>query len=599
MARVYLSSFRRLLLPLILIGFGCVPVQASDTYVVVPQLVVGDGWSSDLFITSQDAMQAEDLVLSFFATGSGAPMPVTTNLGLGDTFQFSLEGGESRAIRVTSPDPLQVGYAVLRIPQRVSVRATLFVRWRDGEATVTQLGVPGQDPAYCFSFPVEYDPSKQVSMGVAVVLPVQGTPPASSQNLVVSLIDQAGALVRTSIVNLPPGGHIARMLNEEELFPGLTQFTGNVVVSGIVPFNALALRVEGTVLGSVGVNGGPIVRPFMVGPAIVEVETNDTLPQAMQLTAPARVSSGLRAPGDVDFFHFDGKSGEVITVLTDTRGMSSSADTVLTLLDPDGAVIATNDQNGLLFCDDSFLQTVLTRDGSYAVKVEERGKWGGTFFRYDLHLQTSESESPALTSMTPDTLALGSIVDVTISGTNLAGTRSLQFSDSEGITVTDLDASATQITARFAIWAGAFPGRRTVRAVGGGVSTEVSFTIIPASAPGKTPTISSLEVTAPVFVENWADIHVAFDFADPDGDILWINANPDPNARILFMTTCGDMALTGPVLKKAGQTSGTISFTLRMVGYSTGNYTVNMQLLDAAGNGSNILTFETTAWECQ
>jgi len=604
MRRCEWSSFRRLLflLLLLLIELGPAIAQAGKSFVLVPQLAVGDGWSADIFVTNQDSIRAEDLSISFYATETGVPLAVSTNLGDGPAFQFDLEGGTSQAVRVMGTGGLQVGYAVLRFPERVSVRTNLFVRWQTGGETVTQLGVPGQAPSHCFSFPVEYDPSKQVNMGVAVVLPVLDTTMTDPHNLVVSLIDQAGALFRTAVVTLPPGGHLARMLNENELFPGLTQFTGNVVISGSVPVNALALRLEGTVLGSVGVNSGPVVRSFMVNAsATAEVEANDGPAQAMALTAPAHIAAAIGAPGDVDYFGFTGQSGEILTALTDTRGMASDVDTVLTLLGPSGTALATCDENGLLSSSDSFVQAVLPADGTYQVRVEERGSRGGASFGYKLHLTTSIPESPTpnpvLTSITPDTFALGSTVDVIVTGTDLQGVGDLLFSDAEGITVTNQQITPTKITARFDVWAGAFPGPRTLRVARGGFSNELTFTIVPASVAGKTPTISNLVVKTPVYVENWVDIHIAFDFTDPDADIRYVATDPD-HARILFASACGSFAETGPVLNKGGQTSGTLSFTLRLTDYRSGNYTINLQLIDAAGNGSNVLSFVVAAWEC-
>ena len=786
MGRNGLSWFRRSFLLLLLIGLGSAITLATDAYVVVPQLAIGDGWSSDVFVTNQDAARADNLTLSFYATGTGVPLAVSTNLGNGASFQFSLEGGASQTVRVTTAGSLQVGYAVLRFPESRSVRTTLVVRWKTGGATVTQLGVPGQEPSDCFSFPVEYDPSKQVSMGVAVVLAVLDTPLTGSHSLVVSLIDQAGAVVRTAVVNLPAGGHLARMLNESELFPGLNQFTGNVVVSSAVRINALALRLEGTVLGSVGVNSGPIVRPFMVNTsAIAEVETNNTIPQAMPLTAPARVSAGMGTSGDVDCFRFTGTSGDIVTVLTDSRSLVSGANTVLTLLDPSGAVLARNDQNRLLLCNDSFIQAVLPQAGTYAVRVEESENRGGPSFGYELHLRTTGSTAavgpsitqlsptsghqgdafglsifganlgdvtgisftpatgiqltgmmtgnptsvsvavriaadaatgtrqvsvtspagtsgslpftiqsttspvpsitslspnsavagtsfdlvisgtnlgdvtsvdfspesgvvvldaapertatqvkvpvmlidaapgvrqvavtspggtsnllpftilsapppPSLISITPDTFTLGSTVDVTIAGNSLDGIGPLQFSSDQGMTITNQQITSNQITARFQIAPKAFPGTRTIWVARGGVSNSLSFTIIPASRPGHTPTISNLSVGTPVFSQGRANISISFDFVDLDGDIRDVD-DPDAGAWLLFTGPCHE-GLTGSFLNRSGQTSGTISFTLGIYGYSTGNFTVNMQLIDAAGNGSNILTFQTTAWMCQ
>ncbi len=52
---------RRWLLPILLMlsGWLCSSlVLATDTYSVFPQIAVGDGWSSDIFLTNRDKTTA-------------------------------------------------------------------------------------------------------------------------------------------------------------------------------------------------------------------------------------------------------------------------------------------------------------------------------------------------------------------------------------------------------------------------------------------------------------------------------------------------------------------------------------------------------------
>ncbi len=85
---------------------------------------------------------------------------------------------------------------------------------------------------------------------------------------------------------------------------------------------------------------------------------------------------------------------------------------------------------------------------------------------------------PAITAVTPPRAAPGQTLVVTIVGRNLANTTGLQFSPADGITVTDLAASAKTVTATISVAWNVTLGARTMAVLtGAGASNAVEFTL--------------------------------------------------------------------------------------------------------------------------
>ncbi|MDP2996423.1 MAG: hypothetical protein Q8N47_02970 [Bryobacterales bacterium] len=85
---------------------------------------------------------------------------------------------------------------------------------------------------------------------------------------------------------------------------------------------------------------------------------------------------------------------------------------------------------------------------------------------------------PRLTSLNPATAPAGLPVNLTVTGTDLAGITSLRFSPSAGVTVTAVRATATQATTTVYLSSLATPGVRQVSVSGPqGTSNSLAFTI--------------------------------------------------------------------------------------------------------------------------
>ncbi|HXK60159.1 MAG TPA: hypothetical protein PLP42_09715, partial [Acidobacteriota bacterium] len=206
-----------------------------------PQLAVGGGaaggFSCDFFITNQGIRAVDGVILRIF-DNNGAPLVVQTqDFGATSTMEFNLAAGETRVIPITGGDAVVEGYAVLQCPRLSPVRSTVVVRAQTGGVVFTQLGVPEQHPFSHFSFAAEVRPG--IGTGLALV-----NPAPSAQDLVISLIDQAGTLQGTKILTLQSGHHLALFLDDPRLFGAGLNFTGTATVSGADHFGLLALRLE-------------------------------------------------------------------------------------------------------------------------------------------------------------------------------------------------------------------------------------------------------------------------------------------------------------------------------------------------------------------
>jgi hypothetical protein len=154
------------------------------------------------------------------------------------------------------------------------------------------------------------------------------------------------------------------------------------------------------------------------------------------------------------------------------------------------------------------------------------------------------------------------------------------------------------VTASVTIASTAATGARQVTVTTpSGTSNSLSFTLTSGTPTGQPPTNSNLSVGTPSFSSGNANIDISFDWADPDGDIIYISQNFDASAKIIFTKTGCTSKSSASWMHRPGQTSGRFSFTRQMGLYNTGNYTINIQLQDA-GNISNTLTFNTTVWNC-
>ena len=88
--------------------------------------------------------------------------------------------------------------------------------------------------------------------------------------------------------------------------------------------------------------------------------------------------------GDRDYFRFEGKKGDTVTIDITADAIGSDLDSVLELYNPRGREIAENDDDGISF--DSMLSVELPEDGQYAIRVRAYRYRGGPGEFYTLNI---------------------------------------------------------------------------------------------------------------------------------------------------------------------------------------------------------------------
>ncbi|MEP7341823.1 MAG: YCF48-related protein, partial [Acidobacteriota bacterium] len=126
---------------------------------------------------------------------------------------------------------------------------------------------------------------------------------------------------------------------------------------------------------------------------------------------------------------------------------------------------------------------------------------------------------------------------------------------------------------------------------------------IGAASGSSAPVIANLTLNNPTMNGTTASISGRLDFTDSDGDIAF-NGNTGNSAFVRFQVIFGQAGCTGGVtgffLHFPGQTSGTINFggSYTFSNPITQPVSVQIRLVDVAGNGSNTLTANVNQWFC-
>jgi len=214
------------------------------------------------------------------------------------------------------------------------------------------------------------------------------------------------------------------------------------------------------------------------------------------------------------------------------------------------------------------------------------------------------STRPSISSVAPTGAAVGQTVEtLTIRGEFLEGATAIQFTPAAAITVTNVVATATQVTARIVVALNATIGTRQIAVVTPrGTSNSLPFAIQPPTSA--TPVIGDVSLTNPTGSTALSTYSGAFTFADGDADII-NSGTPGTSARLKFVVTATGGSCTtqfsGSFLHRPGQTNGRITFSNTVVNARitfTGALSVSVSLLDASGKESNVVVVPLTRWYC-
>ena len=159
---------------------------------------------------------------------------------------------------------------------------------------------------------------------------------------------------------------------------------------------------------------------------MLEVEPNDNAPTGTAFTVPMACGGVISKPGDVDFFKFSAKKGQVLDVRVFARQLGSPLDPQIGFHRADGGGIAGNDDSG---GPDSYLRVTIPDDGDYAVAISDQLGAGGVDYAYRIEVTPV---TPSLTLGLPERQQYVDVVLPVPQGNRLAMLVSAQRVDFGG-----------------------------------------------------------------------------------------------------------------------------------------------------------------------
>ncbi len=133
-------------------------------------------------------------------------------------------------------------------------------------------------------------------------------------------------------------------------------------------------------------------------PECLENQSNNNRQTAQEVTLPVIINGRIETPGDQDVFRFTAQKGDILVAEVNARRLDSPLDSLLTLTDSEGRMIAINDDHsdpgsGLnTHHADSYIRTELPADGIYYVGLTDTAHHGGPASTYRLRLSPPQPD---------------------------------------------------------------------------------------------------------------------------------------------------------------------------------------------------------------
>jgi len=168
----------------------------------------------------------------------------------------------------------------------------------------------------------------------------------------------------------------------------------------VIPNNAPAkmiIRVKGD-----GVVSNPVIFATSDAEEMEEQELNNSLEEFNQITLPITVNGKIESRKDEDYFVFQGKKGQKVTIDLLARRINSPLDAIITLMNKTGKVLVKNDDvedksEGLVIHHaDPYLNYTLPVDGKYVIKVRDVQSKGGDAYSYRMFVGDASASGYAL-----------------------------------------------------------------------------------------------------------------------------------------------------------------------------------------------------------
>lgn len=133
-------------------------------------------------------------------------------------------------------------------------------------------------------------------------------------------------------------------------------------------------------------------------PETLESEPNNEALQAQPVTLPLIVNGHIDNPGDEDWFRFDAKRHDDITLEVKARRLGSPLDARLILIGPDGGILSVGDDlpdrsEGLVTHHaDAVIVSDLPATGTYTVRLDDLQGKGGDPYAYRLRIAPAQPD---------------------------------------------------------------------------------------------------------------------------------------------------------------------------------------------------------------
>lgn len=154
-----------------------------------------------------------------------------------------------------------------------------------------------------------------------------------------------------------------------------------------VPADVSADEAKIIITTPAGESSPRVLRLLKAADLTVEKEPNGAFANAQEIHRPTTIAGTIGEANDVDVFRFTGKAGQTIKAQVYASRLGSPLDSLLTLYDSAGHVVAANDDGGADFKSDSRLSVKLPADGVYYLSLTDANGRGGKMYAYLLEIK--------------------------------------------------------------------------------------------------------------------------------------------------------------------------------------------------------------------
>lgn len=232
---------KRVLFSIVFIIAASAVASAQSFTFYFPQVAVGAGWRTTIFISNVTASPATATLQ--FTSDSGGPFynnwldeNGNNMTGGAAIFTVTLQSGESRKFVSVDDHPLEAGYAT--VTANASVLGTAMFALLDANGNIlSEAGVPMAIPLGKQA--VFVDTTNGFRTGVAIANPNTG-----SLEVHFELLSDTGQLLNSTIQTIPGLAHIATFT--DQIFPGTPPMVGRLQYWCMNPMVSVALRFSPT-----------------------------------------------------------------------------------------------------------------------------------------------------------------------------------------------------------------------------------------------------------------------------------------------------------------------------------------------------------------